>query len=106
MSWETGKQRKQRVNKVNEKLSKVEGYLEEKDAKLLLYEFMRENISFSARLLMGIDLFPFQHMMIKAMFEADYFMGILSRGGSKTWSTSIFLALYAIMNQGIHIGVV
>jgi len=106
MSWETGKQRKQRVNKVNEKLSKIEGYLEEKDAKLLLYEFMRENISFSTRLLMGVDLFPFQHMMIKAMFEADYFMGILSRGGSKTYSTSIFLALYAIMNQGIHIGVV
>ena len=54
MSWETGNQlsRKQGKN-FNEELEQVKGFLEEKDAKLLLYKFLRENITFTADLVSG-----------------------------------------------------
>ena len=54
---------------------------------------------------MGIKLFPFQHMSIKAMFETDYFMGVWSRGMSKSFTTAIFAALDAMLNQGVEIGI-
>ena len=70
-------------------------------------------ISFSAPILLlqliclgGVKLFPFQHMAIKAMLESDYFMGVWSRGMSKTFTTSIFAFLDAILNQGVEIGVI
>jgi len=77
MSWETGKQlsRKQGED-FNKQLSELKGFIEEKDAKILLYKFLRENITFTADLISGVQLFPFQHMAIKAMFETDYFMGV------------------------------
>ena len=104
--WEVGSQQPVPLDNVNEEMLTKKGYLEEKDAKLLLYRFFKENISFATKILMGVDLFPFQHMMVKAMMQVDYFLGIISRGGSKSYSTAVFIGLYAMMHQGVHIGVV
>ena len=91
MSWETGKQISRKSKKdFNEELLNIEGFIEEKEAKILLYKFLRENITFSADLISGVKLFPFQHMAIKAMFETDYFMGVWSRGMSKSFTTAIY----------------
>ena len=45
-------------------------------------------------------------MAIKAMMESDYFLGIWSRGMSKSFSTGIFALLDAILNQGVQIGII
>ena len=69
MSWETGKQLSRAGKEdFNKQLSEIKGFIEEKDAKILLYKFLRENITFTADLISGVQLFPFQHMAIKAMF--------------------------------------
>lgn len=108
MAWEKGNQ-KERVNKtrdINKQLLADDiGFLEEKEAKILFYKFLRENITFSADLLMGIKLFPFQHMAVKAMFQTDYFMGVWSRGMSKSFTTGVYAALDAVLNQGVEIGI-
>jgi len=106
MSWETGTQKLRREFKgINQELLEKEGYLEDTEAKILLYKFLRENPSFACELLTGVKLFPFQHMAIKAMMESDYFLGIWSRGMSKSFSTGIFALLDAILNQGVQIGI-
>ena len=79
--------------------------MEEGEAKILLYKFLRENPSFASELFTGVKLFPFQHMAIKAMMESDYFLGIWSRGMSKSFSTAIFALLDAILHQGVQIGI-
>ena len=79
--------------------------MEESEAKILLYKFLRENPSFASELFTGVKLFPFQHMAIKAMMESDYFLGIWSRGMSKSFSTAIFALLDAILHQGVQIGI-
>lgn len=103
--WIEGLQSPLQKEDVNARLAKVDGYLEEKDAKLWLHDFFKENTQFAVDVLMGVELFPFQSMMIKTMMKSDYFLGILGRGSSKTFSCGIFLALYAALNQGVHIGV-
>ena len=89
----------------NEELLKLDGFLEEKEAKLALYEFLRNNITFTTDLILGVKLFPFQHMAIKSMFETDYFLGVWSRGMSKSFTTGVFAALDAVLNQGVEIGI-
>jgi len=107
MAWEVGNQRPRKLDlNVNEELLQYEGFLEEKEAKLLLYRFLKENVSFTTQMLMGVELFPFQSMSIKGMMIADYFMGIWARGLSKSFSTGIFASLYAILEQGVHIGII
>ena len=79
--------------------------MDEGEAKILLYKFLRENPSFACELFTGVKLFPFQHMAIKAMMESDYFLGIWSRGMSKSFSTGVFALLDAMLHQGVQIGI-
>ena len=105
MSWEEGKQIYQKRQDINSYINNLEGFVEERESKLLLYKFLRENPTFTTELISGIKLFPFQHMAIKAMFETDYFMGVWSRGMSKSFTTGIYAFLDAIMHQGVEIGI-
>ena len=107
MSWEIGLQRSRNKNKnINNEILEKTGFLEEKDAKVLLYKFLRENPSFASELLTGVELFPFQHMAIQAMFNTDYFLGVWSRGLCKTFTTGIFSIFVSIMHQGVQIGII
>ena len=105
MSWTSGEQNREINNSINQELLAKEGFIDERDAKILLYKFLRENTTFTTELISGIKLFPFQHMAIKAMFETDYFMGVWSRGMSKSFTTGIYAFLDAILNQGVEIGI-
>ena len=106
MSWETGNQRIRKNQFISyEELSEKQGFLEEREAKLLFYQFLRNNITFTTDLITGVKLFPFQHMAVKSMLESDYFLGVWSRGMSKSYTTGIFAILDAILNQGIEIGI-
>ena len=81
MTWEPGIQKyKLDFDKTNQELLEITGYLEEEEAKYHLYKFLRSNVTFATNLIAGVDLFPFQHLAIKSMLEADYFLGIWSRG--------------------------
>ena len=75
MSWEEGIQKYEKDD-ANERIANTKGFIEEKQAKLLLYEFLRDNTTFAVDLLSGVKLFPFQHMAIKSMFKTDYFLGV------------------------------
>ena len=105
MAWIEGNQNRRKKENVNQDIFNIEGFLEEDEAKENLFKFLRENITFTTNLVAGVDLFPFQHMAIKAMFETDYFMGVWSRGMSKSFTTGIYAFLDAILNQGVEIGI-
>ena len=105
MAWIEGNQNRRKKENVNQDIFNIEGFLEEEEAKENLFKFLRENITFTTNLVAGVDLFPFQHMAIKAMFETDYFMGVWSRGMSKSFTTGIYAFLDAILNQGVEIGI-
>ena len=105
MAWNEGSQNRRPKVDVNQEILNLEGFLDEKEAKENLYKFLKDNITFTTNLIAGVDLFPFQHMAIKAMFETDYFMGVWSRGMSKSFTTGVYAFLDAIINQGVEIGI-
>lgn len=91
---------------VNEEIKEQKGFLEEREAKVLMYKFFRNNVTYAAQFFLGIKLFPFQALLIKALFIADYTMHVLARGMSKTFSTAIYLILECLLNQNANIGVI
>ena len=57
MAWIEGKQKLKREYKdINQLMETKEGYLDETEAKLLLYKFLRENPSFATQLFTGVKL--------------------------------------------------
>ena len=107
MAWEKGHQiLHKKFENVNQEILDTKGFIEEEKAKVLLYKFLKENPSFTSELISGVSLFPFQHMAIKAMMETDYFLGIWSRGLSKSFTTGVFAAMDAILHQGVYIGII
>jgi hypothetical protein len=106
MSWEVGNQLPQKPKYIsNKELLEIKGQLDEDEAKILLYQFLRNNITFSTELLTGVELFPFQHIAIKSMLECDYSLAVWSRGLSKSFSAGLFAILDAVFNQGVEIGI-
>lgn len=105
MAWIEGNQIRRPKEDVNQEILNLEGFLDENEAKQNLYKFLKDNITFTTSLIGGVDLFPFQHMAIKAMFETDYFMGVWSRGMSKSFTTGVYAFLDAILHQGVEIGI-
>src|SRR5210317_1095198 len=106
MTWEQGNQISTKKDKdINQQILDLEGSLEENDAKYYLYKFLRENTTFATQLITGVELFPFQHLAIKTMFETDYFLGVWGRGMSKSFTTGLFALMDAIFNQGVEIGI-
>lgn len=93
------------ARRTNDELLKKEGFIQEGEAQVLLYQFLRNNIGYTSELFLGIKLFAFQEMLIKSMMIADTCMFVLSRGMSKTYSAAIYLLLQLMFRQGIQVGV-
>lgn len=108
MSWIEGCQKKKYIvvpEEETERQLNIKGFLEEDKAKSELFKFFRNNVSIAASLLMGVDLFPYQHIIIKTNIETDYVLNILARGSGKSYLAAVFAGLYALFNPGVKIGI-
>ena len=109
MAWNKGEQGYRldhSASELNEQLKAMEGSIKEEDARYYLYKFLRNNISFTSEMFLGVRLFPFQAMAIKGMMVSDYSMFVFSRGMSKTFSTAIYVLLECLLNPKANIGVI
>ena len=109
MAWNKGKQKyrlEHSSKELHKELQDITGSIKEEEAKYLLYKFLRNNISFTTEMFLGIKLFPFQAMAIKGMMVSDYSMFVFSRGMSKTFSTAIYVLLECLLNPKSNIGVI
>ena len=109
MAWNKGEQGYRldhSATELNEELKAMEGSIKEEDARYYLYKFLRNNISFTSEMFLGVRLFPFQAMAIKGMMVSDYSMFVFSRGMSKTFSTAIYVLLECLLNPKANIGVI
>lgn len=91
---------------VNIELASLEGFLNETEGRLALVKYLRYNPGIAVEWLVGKEMFPFQRLLIRSMFAKDFFLAILGRGFSKTWSASIFCFLYALFEPGSRIGLI
>jgi hypothetical protein len=89
----------------NERLGELEGELSTEEAQIAFAKYCAGNPTFAAGLLTGVELYPFQDLMIRAMFQKDFVLAVCGRGLGKSYTSAMFALLYAIFNPGIKIGI-
>lgn len=87
----------------NERLKRLTGELEDKEARITLVDFLRANIGITVELMTGIKLAPFQEIVLKAMLDKHRSMCVFGRGCGKSFLAALFCALQAIFEPGSKI---
>lgn len=108
MAWIEGTQKKPTKSSPEKEWARqfaLQGFLEDDRARAELFKFLKGNISVAAELLMGVKLFPYQHIVCKMNLENDFVLNIMSRGASKTFLSGVFAGLYSLFNPGCKIGI-
>ena len=88
---------------LNEEFAKLEGELEEKEARISLARFLNSNLGFTTELISGVKLAPYQEITLKGLMKRNFSMCVWGRGCGKTFIASIFCFLQCIFNPGTKI---
>jgi hypothetical protein len=87
MAWIDGDQLIKKKENPEEDLERqlaLIGDLDENVAKLELFKFLKNNLTFATQLLLGVNLFEYQSIILKTNMSRDYVLNILARGSAKT----------------------
>jgi len=101
--WYCPEKYKKDLPDINSELLKLEGILEDKEAKISLAKFLSSNLGVTTELISGIKLAPFQEITLKGMMNRNFSMCVWGRGCGKTFIASVFCFLQCIFNPGTKI---
>ncbi|HBY68512.1 MAG TPA: hypothetical protein DEG69_12650, partial [Flavobacteriaceae bacterium] len=94
--WSSPEKYIREVENTNSRLAKIEGFLEDKEARISLAEFLRNNLYFTTYLLTGIKLAPFQEITLRGMFNRNFSMCVWGRGCGKSFIAAVYCFLQCI----------
>ena len=77
-------------------LKELKGELEDKEAKITLAKFLRNNLSVTVEVIAGVKLAPFQEITLKGMFNKNFSMCVWGRGCGKTFIAAVYCFLQCI----------
>lgn len=98
--WDAGNSKDIEVEDSLERLKMLKGTLTDEVARIELMRLFRSNLRWAAKVILGVKLFPYQEIVLKAMFRKDFPLVICSRGFGKTFMGAVFCCLYPLFNQG------
>lgn len=91
------------IRNYNEEFGAIKGFLDEKQAKIALGRFLRQNIGWTLDALGGIKLAPFQEIILRGMLNRNYSMYVAARGGGKSFIAAIYCILQCLFEPGTKI---
>lgn len=74
----------------------LSGYLDEGIAKQSLSRFLYSNLGFTVKLLFGIEIFPYQEIILRGWFDHNFNYFVATRGGAKSFLAALYACLYPI----------
>jgi len=101
--WYANEKSCKKVKNINEELLSIKGSLDDKEARITLAKFLRNNLTFTTELISGIKLAPFQEITLKGMLNKNFSMCVWGRGCGKTFISSVFCFLQCIFEPGTKI---
>jgi hypothetical protein len=101
--WHEGEKYKKKLENQIEIIKSLEGELEDKEAKITLAKFLRQNLYFTTYLLTGIKLAPYQEITLKGMFNRNFSMCVWGRGCAKSFIASVYCVLQCIFEPNTKI---
>lgn len=99
------------IKDVNAEIALLKGGLDDKQTKIYLAKFLIHNLAFTFKLLTGangdgVELYAFQEILLRMLFERDNVLCVMGRGTGKTWIAAVFIILYSIVYPGSKIGII
>jgi len=91
------------VKDVNAELSQLNGFLNDKEAKITLAKFLRANIGFTTELISGVKLAPYQELHLKALMNRNFNMCVFGRGCGKSFMAAVFCFLQCVFEPNTKI---
>jgi hypothetical protein len=85
-----------KLKDLNAEFKKLKGGLDDKEAKITLAKFLRNNLGLTTELISGIKLAPYQEVTLKALMNRNFSMCVWGRGCGKTFIASVFCFLQCI----------
>ena len=101
--WYSASKYNDGVVDLNSELKQLEGELEDKEARITLAKFLRNNLTMTTYWLTGIKLAPFQEIMLKGFLNRNFSMCVWGRGCGKTFIASVFCFLQCIFEPNTKI---
>ena len=101
--WHETPKYKKKTQNYNEIFSHLQGELEDKEAKITLCKFLRQNLYLTTYLLTGIKLSPYQEITLKGMFNRNFSMCVWGRGCAKSFIASVYCVLQCIFEPNTKI---
>ena len=95
--WYCPDKYKGNIPDVNKELLKLEGILDDKEAKITLAKFLNSNLAFTTEMLSGIKLAPFQEITLNAMINRNFSMCVWGRGCGKSFIAAVYCFLQCII---------
>jgi len=87
----------------NKELKLLKGELDDKQAKITLAKFLRQNLGFTCELISGFRPAMYQEIILKAMFNRNFSMFVAARGAAKSTCAALACFLLPIFNKDINI---
>ena len=94
--WYCPEKYKTSLPNLNEEYRKIEGEITDRQAKITLAKFLRQNLGFTTELLSGIKLAPFQEITLKAFFNRNFNMCVWGRGCGKSFIAAVYCFLQCV----------
>jgi hypothetical protein len=91
------------IKDVNAELASLKGYLNDREAKISLAQFLRSNIGLTTELISGVKLAPYQELHIKAFFNRNFNMCVFGRGCGKTFMAAVYCFLQCVFEPNTKI---
>lgn len=101
--WYSASKYNDGVVDLNSELKQLKGELEDKEARITLAKFLRNNLTMTTYWLTGIKLAPFQEIMLKGFLNRNFSMCVWGRGCGKTFIASVFCFLQCIFEPNTKI---
>ena len=101
--WSSPEKYEIEIEDVNARLAKLEGFLDDKKARITLAQFLRSNLYFTTYLLTGIKLAPYQEITLRGLFNRNFSMCVWGRGCGKSFIASIYCFLQCIFEPNTKI---
>jgi len=90
----------------NHIFSDIQRYNQSMDKIIISNMLNIDYIGWTAKVLLGLDLFPIQIAMIQTLWKTPFPMVVAARGGSKTFTLAVYVVLRALLEQGTKIVII
>jgi len=101
--WHEGIKYKKQTENYNEIFKSLSEELDDKEAKISLAKFLRQNLYLTTYLLTAIKLAPYQEITLKGMFNRNFSMCVWGRGCAKSFIASVYCVLQCIFEPNTKI---